>query len=181
MEIKNNKKALPAGRQGLVLVELLVYIAIFAILIVSITLFAIAFIKTTAKSRIKKEVSLGTYSAMRTMVYEIKRANSVYTATSIFDSHPGQLSLETGYELPSGEQVTYLDFYLDNDNKLYIKRESQDPQLLISENLRVINLEFEYLASASESIRINLTLEYDTPASEYQYSYSLSSSGSIRR
>ncbi len=173
------KKKTPEG--GFTLLELLVYIAIFAILMVSITLFAIAFIKTTAKSRVKKEVSLGCYSAMKVMVYEIKRANNVYTPTSVFDSSSGQLSLETSQELPEGEQITYIDFYLDGNKKLYLKREEQNPQLLISENLKVTNLEFEHLSSSLESVRINLTLEYDTSASEYQYSYSLSSSGSIRK
>jgi prepilin-type N-terminal cleavage/methylation domain-containing protein len=163
--------------RGFTLTELIVYIAIFVILITTVTLFAMAFIKTTTKSRIKKEVASGAYSAMKTMVYEIKRANSIYTPTSVFDSHPGQLSLETSQELPEGEQTTYIDFYLDSD-RLYLKRESQNPQLLISKNLKVTNLEFEYLASAS---RITLTLEYDTLASEYQYSYSLSSGGSIRK
>lgn len=163
--------------RGFTLTELIVYIAIFVILITTVTLFAMAFIKTTTKSRIKKEVASGTYSAMKVMVYEIKRANSIYAPTSVFDSHPGQLSLETSQELPQGEQITYSDFYLDGD-KLYLKRENQNPQLLISKNLKVTNLEFEYLASAS---RIDLTLEYDTLASEYQYSYSLSSGGSIRK
>jgi len=166
--------------RGFTLTELIVYIAIFVILITTVTLFAMAFIKTTTKSRIKKEVASGTYSAMKTMVYEIKRANSVYTPTSVFDSYPGQLSLETSQELPEGEQTTYLDFYLDSD-RLYLKREGQNPQLLISKNLKVTNLEFEYLASVPESIRIDLTMEYDTTASEYQYSYSLSSAGSIRK
>ena len=163
--------------KGFTLTELIIYIAVFVILITTVTLFAMAFIRTTTKSRIKKEVASGTYSAMKVMVYEIKRANGVYAPTSVFDSHPGQLSLETSQELPEGEQITYLDFYLDGD-KLYLKRESQNPQLLISKNLKVTNLEFEHLASAS---RIDLTLEYDTLASEYQYSYSLSSGGSIRK
>lgn len=167
--------------KGFTLVELLVYIAIFAILITTVTLFAIAFIKSTTRGRIKNEVTLGAYSAMKAMIYEIKRANNVYTPTSVFDSHPGQLSLETGQELPGGEEITYLDFYLDSDNELYIKRESQDAQILISENLKVTNLEFKHLDSGSESVQINLTLEYDTPASEYQYSYSLTSSASIRK
>lgn len=169
------------SRKGFTLVELLVYIAIFAILIVAITLFAIAFIKTATRSRIKNEVTLGAYSVMKTMVYEIKRANKVYIPTSVFDSHPGQISLETSQELPSGEETTYLDFYLDSDNRLYIKRESQDAQILISENLKVTNLEFKHLGSSSESVQINLILEYDTPASEYQYSYNLTSSASIRK
>ncbi len=169
------------NKKGFTLTELIVYVAVFVILITTVTLFATAFIKATTKSRIKKEVSLGTYSAMKAMVYEIKRANSIYTPTSVFNSHPGQLSLETSQELPEGEQITYIDFYLDgeeNHKRLYIKRESRNSQLLISENLKVTNLEFEYLASAS---RIDLTLEYDTPVSEYQYSYSLSSGGSIRK
>lgn len=174
-------KHVTCNKRGFALVELLVYIAIFVILILSVTLFAIAFIKTTAKNRIKKEVSLGAYSAMKSMVYEIKRANSVYAPTSIFGIDPGQLSLETSQELPNGEEITYLDFYLDNDNRLYIKRENQEPQLLISENLKVASLEFEYLASSSESVHVDLTLEYDTTVSEYQYSYNLSSSASIRK
>lgn len=169
------------NKKGFTLVELLVYIAIFAILITSITLFAIAFIKSTAQGRIKKEVSLGAYSAMKTMVYEIKRANKVYMPASIFDSHPGQISLETSHELPGGEKITYLDFYLDSDNRLYVKKEGRDAQILISENLKVTNLEFKHLGSSPESVQINLTLEYDTPASEYQYSYNLTSSASIRK
>ena len=173
-------KHITHNKKGFTIVELIVYIAVFVILITTVTLFAMAFIKATTKSRIKKEVVSGAYSAIEAMVYEIKRANSVYAPTSVFDSHPGQLSLETSQELPEGEQVTYIDFYLDSD-RLYLKRESQDPQLLISKNLKVTNLEFEHLASALESVRIDLTMEYNTPVSEYQYSYSLSSSGSIRK
>lgn len=168
-------------KQGFTLIEVLVYIFIFIILITTITLFALSFIETTAKTRIKREVSLSAYATMKTILYEIKRADSIYTPTSIFNTHPGQLSLETRQELPSGEEITYIDFYLDSDNKLYIRRESQTPQLLISENFKVTNLEFEYLVSSLESIRINLTLEYDTAAPEYQYSYSITSSGSIRK
>ena len=78
------------NKKGFTLAELIVYVAVFVILITTVTLFATAFIKATTKSRIKKEVSLGTYSAMKTMVYELKRANSIYTPTSVIDSHPGQ-------------------------------------------------------------------------------------------
>lgn len=174
-------KYITHNKRGFTLIELLVYIAIFSILITTITLFAISFTKATTRNRIKKEVSLGTHAALKTIIYEIKRANSVYSPTSVFNSSPGQLTLETSQVLPGGEQITYIDFYLDSDSKLYIKRENQNPQLLISENLKVINLEFEHLALDSESVRINLTLEYDTSVSEYQYFYSLSSSGSIRK
>jgi type II secretory pathway pseudopilin PulG len=176
MNNKKNKKG-----AGFTLIEVLVYIFIFIILITTITLFAFSFTETTTKTRIKREVSLSAYSIMKIILYEIKRADSIYTATSIFDTHPGQLSLETKQETPLGEKITYIDFYLDSDNKLYMRRESQTPQLLISEDFKVTNLEFKYLAFSLESIRINLTLEYDTAVSKYQYSYDLTSSGSIRK
>lgn len=167
--------------KGFTLIELIVYVAVFAILMTTITLLAIAFIENTAKNRIKKEVVSGAYSAMNSIIYEIKRANNIYTPTSIFNSNVGQLSLETSQGLPPGEEITYLDFYVDSDNKLYIKREGQNPQILISENLKVTNLEFEHLDSTIDSVRINLTVEYDATVSEYQYSYGLSSSASLRR
>ena len=167
--------------KGLTLIEILIYISIFVVLITIITIFAINFTEAIAKIKIKKEISLATYSVMNIMLYEIKRANSIYNPTSIFNANPGQLSLETSQELPEGEQITYIDFYLDNNNKIYIKRENQNPQILIPENLRVTNLKFAYLASSSESVKIDLTLEYETLSQKYQYSYSLSSSASIRK
>lgn len=167
--------------KGFTLIELLIYIVIFVLLITVITLFAISFTKAGTKSQIKREVVLGTYSVMRTIIYEIKKSDNVYVPTSVFDVHPGQLSLKTEQESSTEEDITYIDFYLDDNNRLYLKREGQDPQLLVSENLKVTNLEFENISSSSESIKINLTLEYDIPVSEYQYSYSLSSSGSTRK
>lgn len=172
--MKNNSK-------GFTLIELLIYISIFVILISSLTVFAISFTEMNARSRIKKEISLATYSAMRAMIYEMKRANAVYMPTSRFDVHPGQLSLETDYNLPTDEKTTYLDFYLDNDNRLYLKKEEEKPQLLIPKEFKVTNLEFRRTASSSDSLLINLTLEYDVPLTEYQYTYSLQSSGTIRK
>lgn len=167
--------------KGVALIELLIYISIFIILITAITLFAINFTETVTKTRVKREISLAAFSGMKAMLYEIKRAENIYRPTSVFNNHPGQLSLQTRQGASSGEELTYIDFYLDSNNRLFIKREGYDPQLLISDNFRVANLEFDYLASSSESTQISLTLEYDTPVSKYQYSYSLKSSGTIRK
>jgi len=168
-------------KQGFTLMELVIYLGIFIIIITTLSLFAITFIKAIHKSQIKKEVSLNAYSAMRTMLYEIKTAKNIYNPISIFDFNPGQLSIETTNNLPAGEQITYIDFYIDDDNKLYLKRENQEPQVLISEDLRMDNLQFEYIASSPESIRISITVAYDTNNPEYQYSYNLSSAASIRK
>ena len=167
--------------EGFTLIELVIYVSIFVVLITTITLFAMTFTEAAARTRIKRELSLNAYSAIKTMLYEIKRADNIYIPTSVLDVHSGQLSLQTSRELPLGENITYIDFYLDSDGKFYLKREGQNPQFLISENFKITNLEFEYIGSSAESIRIDLTIENDSPIPEYQYSYTLISSGSIRK
>jgi len=174
-EIKKTKE------EGFTLLELLIYISIFIILIAVITLFSVTLIKSVNKNYIKKEVAGSAYTAMKTMLYEIKMAKDVYAPTSVFNAYPGQLSLETTQDTPDGENTTYVDFYLDNNGKLCVKREGRDTEYLISENLKVSNLDFEYLSSVSKSVRINLTVLYDTSNPEYQYLYTLTSTGTIRR
>ena len=71
---------------------------------------------------------------METMVYDVKEANSIYTPTSMFDSHPGQFSLETKKYLPTGEVSSYVDFFICGDH-LCFKKESQDPISLTSDNV----------------------------------------------
>lgn len=178
---RKNKKFSENPQKGFSLIEVLFYISIFVILISVVTLFAATFIKSVNKNHIKKEVAQGAYAAINNIIYEIENADNVYFPTSVFSEHPGQLSLKTTQKLPEGEQITYIDFYLDNNNRLYIKREGEDARLLTSENLRVTNLEFQYLANSSESIRINLAVDYDISDPEYQYSYALISSAAVRK
>jgi len=175
------KRIIFTRRRGFTLVELLMYFAMFVILITAITIFSVTSIKTIRKNQIKKEVVSAAYSAMRTMLYEIRAATNVYNPTSNFDINPGQLSLQTIQNLPIGESLTYIDFYVDSNSNLYLKRENSNPQNLISDKLKVSNLEFKYLASSTESIKINLTIEYDSSSPEYQYSYDLTSSANIRK
>lgn len=174
--VKKSKK-----NKGFSLLELLLYMGIFIILISVITFFSTTLIKSLNKNSVKKEVVQGTYAAMRIMLYEIKAAEEIYIPTSEFEIHPGQLSLKTKKNLSDGEEITYVDFYLDENNHFYIKRESQEPALLVSDNLRVNNLELEYLSSVSESVRIHLTIGYNTINPEYQYLYTLTSSATTRR
>lgn len=168
-------------KNGFTLIELLIYLTIFVILATMITGFAINLIRINAENHIKEEVVSGANLAMRAITSEIKSAISVYTPTSIFGTHPGRLSLETTKNLPIGEQTTYVDFYLDDSNRLYIRREDEMPHMVLSEDLRLINLEFEYIVSVSESVQINLTVGYNTQSPDYQYFYTLTSSATLRK
>jgi len=147
--------------KGFTLIELMIYIAVFTIITTVITLFVFNFINAYTKIRITKEVSESSQIAMETMLLEIKHAKNIYNPTSYFDSHPGQLSLETEKDVPTGEEMSYVDFYLDSNNRLCVKREGQTAEPLTSENIEINNLVFSYLISNNvKSIRIELSAIY---------------------
>jgi hypothetical protein len=119
---------------------------------------------------------------MEQITYEIREAKSVYTPTSIFNSNPGQLSLETEKYLPAGEDKSYIDFYI-LDGRLCLKKESQNPIFLTSDRVEVTNLVFSRIVTNQiPSIQINLTVNYKNPNGrpEYQSSVSLQSVDSLR-
>lgn len=147
--------------KGFTLIELIIYVTVFAIITTVITLFTLNFINAYTKIKITKEVSENSQIAMETIISEIRHAKNVYTPTSYFDSHPGQLTLETEKDFPTGEESSYVDFYLDENNRLCVKREGQEAEPLTSENIEIKNLIFNYLINNNiESIRIELLAVY---------------------
>lgn len=169
--------------QGFTLIELVIYIGTFAIIITVLTLFVFNLINIQAKTRIKKEVLENSQRAMEIMLWEIKHAQQIYNPTSSFSSNPGQLSLVTSQNTPSGEMLTYVDFYLDDDNRLSLKREGIQAEALTSEKINIRNLVFSYLTDGiNQSIRIELSATYNIPEGkpEYQATTTLISSANLR-
>ena len=149
------------NNKGFTLIELIVYVTVFAIVTTILTLFVFNFINAYTKIRIAKEVSESSQIAMETMLLEIRHAKDIYAPTSSFDSHLGQLSLKTEKDTPTGEEISYIDFYLDEDNRLCIKREGQESESLTPENIEINSLIFNYLTVDNvESIRIELLANY---------------------
>ncbi|MEK9134884.1 MAG: prepilin-type N-terminal cleavage/methylation domain-containing protein [Patescibacteria group bacterium] len=145
-------------RKGFTLTEILIYIAILAIIISAVSSFFLWQINSGAKSRAIREVQYNTEQALSIMTKEIREAKSVYTPTSIFDVNLGQLSLETA--------TSYIDFFLCG-TRLCQKKESQDPIALTSGMVQINNLIFNYIATTSTvpSIQVNLKINYNDQAS----------------
>ena len=81
------------------------------------------------------------------------------------------------------EETTYLDFYLDENDRLCLKREGAEAEPLVSENVKINNLVFNHLtASSTESVRIELSAIYSCPSEKitYQATTTLISSASLR-
>jgi len=169
-------------QKSFTLMEVLIYIAVLAIVVLIVFSFFLWATRANTKAKAMREVLDNARRAMEIMTYEIKEAKSIYTPTSTFDSHPGQLSLETKKYLPEGETTSYIDFYLCGF-QLCLKKESQDPVTLTSDRVEVSNLMFSRIVTSGiPSIQINLEIDYKNPTGrpEYQASITSTSTASLR-
>ncbi|OGH69709.1 MAG: hypothetical protein A3C90_04005 [Candidatus Magasanikbacteria bacterium RIFCSPHIGHO2_02_FULL_51_14] len=182
-QICNLKSAICNPQRGFTLIEMLAYVALMVVVIATVAAFVSWLVKINSYAQINATVLENAKSAMGMMAQEIQHARSVYAPTSVFGVHPGQLSLETTRNTPTGEDTTFVDVYVDSE-RLYVKRESAAEALLASERARVTNLVFTHLypTSTIPAIRIELTMEYDTTSPELRARsrVSLSSTVSLR-
>jgi prepilin-type N-terminal cleavage/methylation domain-containing protein len=170
-------------RKGFTLVEILIYIAVLAIIISAVSSFILWQIASGAKSRAIRETQYNAERALSIITQEIREAKGVYGPTSLFNVNPGQLSLENAKYLPVGETASYIDFFLC-ETRLCLKKESQSPVALTSDRVQVSNLVFSQIATTSTapSIQINLKIDYKTASArpEYQSSFSATTTASLR-
>ncbi len=172
---------------GFSLLEMLIYVALVATIISSVVFFGIWLIQASAKSRVSSEVLGNARSAMETMVYEIRKSQSVYTPTSIFldltsASTPGQLSLEQTVAAGSDETTTFIDFFICGQ-ALCLKREKASPIALTDDSVKVTSLLFSQRLNSinSPSIQIKLRVESLSSARpEYTDSIDLQTTANLR-
>lgn len=167
--------------QGFTLLETLVYVSLLAIISTFLVNFILDINRSYTKARLKSEVISQAQQALDAITKEIKQAKSIYTPTSYFGAGDTkrQLSLESLYNLPSGENSTFVDFYIDNQ-KIYTKREGQNTETLTSNLVKVTLLEFNLLGG--NNILIKLDAQYNTtsPDAAQQAQISLETSASLR-
>lgn len=123
------------------------------------------------RTRAQRETFENARSAIDTMTYEIRGANSIYAPTTA----QSQLSLETTKYLPTGENITYIDFFLCGTRLCEKKEKDQDSTYITSDSVQVSNLQFTPVVTNNySSVKISLTV------SEQTTSITLSSSAALR-
>src|SRR3989344_5028 len=186
-QLKGKKARLPTlnaliySGQAFTLIELLIYGLFLVIISVVAVSFFIQVVNVTETSRRSRESLENARRVLDVISQEVRHAKSVYDPTSALDTNPGQLSLETTRDLPTDEESTYVDFYVDDD-RLYVKREGQDEQLITSEKVKVNELTFSLLADASEkpAVQVLVTVEYVDPIRGPSNAVTLVSTATLR-
>lgn len=160
MKLFTNKKI----SAGFTLLEMLIYVALVSIVVSSLVLFGLWAIQVGAKTKANSEVLGNARRAMETMVYEIKKSQSVYAPSSIFDAHPGQLSLEQTNPDGSTEPSGFIDFFLCNQS-LCLKREKANPVAITNNSVHVTSLIFNQRLNSASSPSIKITLQITSASS----------------
>lgn len=144
---------------GMTLIEVVIYVALFVILMVVVVLFFLNIFRTALSVRAQHAAVQNGVLALQAIELETRHAEYVYTPTSALEVDQGQLSLRTPRFAPTDHDVAYVDFYLDN-GVVYEKRDDgTNPIALTSGDVDVSTLRFERKASGSqEGIRMRITL-----------------------
>jgi len=163
---------------GFTLMEIMVFLAIFSVVIVSVLSFFMWTSRSYYKINAAQEVLTNISRAMNVITNEIKLANDIYGPTTANN----QLSLVTDNELPVGESSTYVDIF-NCDGRICLKREGAPPVAITSNEVVVETLSFTQIATTSvPSIEIVVKLKYntDSPRPDYQSSMQANSVASLR-
>jgi type II secretory pathway pseudopilin PulG len=153
--MKKNKKTKYINSRGMTLVEALVYISLFAILLVGV-INAVMMLTTSYKNvRLTRSIENTAISSIDRMVREIKSARSIDFGNSSFSSSPGSLSLNT---IDDEENESNIRFFIQN-YRLYIQESGVNLGPLSPSGIAVSSLVFRNITSTSSSaIKIEMTL-----------------------
>ena len=163
---------------GVTILEILVAVAVFALMFALMTSFLSRLNYSNAKTKAAREAQENARRAMEVIFNEVRQAKSIYTPTTSLN----QLSLETLKYLPPGEETAFIDFFIC-EQAVCLKKESQDPVAITADSVQVSLLEFTRISyGARDSVKINLAVNYKNPhnlAESYSLA-TLSSTVSLR-
>jgi prepilin-type N-terminal cleavage/methylation domain-containing protein len=145
--------------RGFTLLEMIVYIALVAIIGTAIGTFAFNIVRIGGVIKNDVQILDNARRAMDILTFEIRNSRSVYWPTSVFNSNPGQLSLEQTATSSSAEEIEYTDFFKCG-NSLCLRREGQSPVNLTGDKIKINNLMFNYLENSTSSKAVRITIEF---------------------
>ncbi len=165
--------------KGFTLLEFILYFALIAIVISSITLFAVDVIRTRAKTAVIAEVEQNMRFGLQRILRTVRQAEKLNIGASAFDDDDGVLSVD----MPSASNTpTVFDLA---DGVLRMKEGAGPATALTSDRVTVSSLRFskDNLGGNTVAVTAALTLSFasDNPDQVYTYTTTASGTAVIRK
>lgn len=137
---------------------MVIYIAILVFMLVIIiqVIFSVAKANRVVKSA--RTVELSAVAVFERISREVRKAEAIDTASSVWDVSPGTLSLDGG----EGASAYSLEFYL-TDGRVRVRQNGIEVGALTQASSTVTSLVFErFSATSTEGVRVQMTVESGT-------------------
>jgi type II secretory pathway pseudopilin PulG len=149
-------------KKGFTLIEMLLYIAILVFLLIVIINLLFNIVRSQKNFASSRSIENSSGFALERLAREIKEADSVNTGSSVFNSSPGTLTLNSTDINGTARTV---QFYISSST-LHIKENGVDKGPLTQSDTRITNLVFYNLVTTnSKAIKTNFTIESGTSSS----------------
>ncbi|MEK7208221.1 MAG: prepilin-type N-terminal cleavage/methylation domain-containing protein [Patescibacteria group bacterium] len=154
--VKSKKLKVKSSVSGFSLVEMLFYIAILSFSLLAVTETLITVTRSYGVLRAALHIEQEAAFALERMAREIRDANDINDAESVFNAHPGELFLVTTNAAGAARTVR---FYLDN-GKLSLKENGVATGAQTSAKTSVSNLVFRKITTArAKGGKVELTMQ----------------------
>ena len=171
----------PCMEKGFTLIEMIIYMGIVSGVVISMIYFSLTIASSRNKAHVAQEVQSNGRTVLDILNQRIRSSTGLNSTSSTFDTHPGVLSL---FMSDGSKSPTVFDI---SGNTLRITEGSAAAVPITSDEVKVTNLVFTNLTSATtsarENVRIQMTIEFDNPSGDVRFNYTQSwqSAGSLRQ
>ncbi len=145
-------------KQGIFLIEVIIYIAILGGLSVLIVNFLLQVTGVYHRARAEREVLSNARLLLETINKTVSQAREVYVPTSRFNADLGQLSLSTAIGAQLEHTTAYVDFWVDN-GRLWTRQEGGVNTALSAATVRVNKFRIERIVQGLGREAVKVTLE----------------------
>lgn len=157
------------NQKGYTIVEMLLYIAIFSLIIGTIMSIALSISNQRIQNQITQEVDYQGQLAMTNITQTLRNGSTINTPTP--GSYSSSLSLNT--PVVANNPSIYDSFSSQGVNKLRLKQGVANAEYLTSSRVSISNLTFtnRAITGGRDSIDISFTLTYNNPSGKPQLNY----------
>ena len=168
-----------AQKKGFTLIELVIYIGIASLVIVTATELAVSATRAQTKSQELHEIHMNARLVMNQVALNIKEAEDVFIGLSTFETNPGVIVLDypgsgTDVIIDTYEKDITIGGQIVTIRKLRIKEGSSDYIDLTNDKIEVINFFLTDMTRDDEPDNINVQLTLGTNDSDISTETSVS-------
>lgn len=141
-------------KKGTTLIEAVIYSAILAIVVIAVTDSLLVMMRSYASVKISRSINMAAQVALERMAREIRNADSVDDAGSIFATSTGKIKLNT--EDADGAPAT-VEFSVSSST-VFVKEGASAPEPLTGSSVEIGDLIFNKISASSTSSGVKIKM-----------------------